>query len=84
MGPCGRRVRVHAFFGRSQLGSDVIYARRDRPLVGIRWQQDVQPCLRSCGTAGNVEIVVEGQHDRSDLAPVRSSRLDECARLATP
>ena len=82
MRPCGRRVIVDTFLGGQDLGGHVVDAGRDGSFIGCRGKQHIQPCLRSRRAGDDPKVVVQRQHDRPGVVPLRSCWLNEGSRLA--
>ncbi len=75
-------MRVDALLNGQELGGDVVDARRDGPFVSLGRKQCIQPSARSCRAAGDPQVVVECQDDRSEVRPVLSRRVYERSCLA--
>jgi hypothetical protein len=70
-------VVIDTSFDGQELGGHVVDAGRDGLLAGLGREQHVQPLLRRCRTAEDVKVVIERQHDRPDVAPLRDGWLNE-------
>src|ERR1700722_19648031 len=77
-----RRMRIDALLNGQELGGDVVDARRDGPLVRVGGKQRIQPAARSGRAAGDPQVVVEGQDDRSEVGPMLNRRVYERSGLA--
>ncbi|HZC62451.1 MAG TPA: hypothetical protein VE464_12535 [Streptosporangiaceae bacterium] len=73
---------IDAFFGGQELGGHVIDAGRDGLLAGPGREQNIQPFLRGRGPAEDVQVVIQRQHDRADVTPLRGGWLHEGLGLA--
>ncbi len=81
MGPGDGGVVVDTGLAGQQLRGHVVHARRDGGRRGSGRKELIQPVCRGRGTARDLQVVVEGQHDRPEIAAARRRDFDEGARL---